>query len=142
MNTLRISREEKEGVGVQKTLPRKILHLLYLFSITLSNIRIVPNAFGKQNHLDPSLPFNPWLGFFFSYTTQTTILTCKFNKKKVQNLMMRLNSRRVLVTIFHPPQKRVRIRGGCFSHQQITNVCFIELVFIFMKCSLLMNILL
>lgn len=53
MNTLRITRKEKKGVGGQKTLPMKILHLFYLFSITLSNIRIAPNAFGKQNHLDP-----------------------------------------------------------------------------------------
>lgn len=53
MNTLRISRKEKKGVEGQKTLPMKILHLFYLFSITLSNIRIAPNAFGKQNHFDP-----------------------------------------------------------------------------------------
>lgn len=46
-------KEGKERGRGQKTLPMKILHLFYLFSITLSNIRIAPNALGKQNHFDP-----------------------------------------------------------------------------------------
>lgn len=74
MNTLRISRKEKKGVGGQKTLPMKILHLFYLFSITLSNIRIAPNAFGKQNHFDPPPPPSRLICAWFFFLIQRTLL--------------------------------------------------------------------